>query len=227
MMRWSTAAAPGKGHYPMAAPLKVEFQFDFGSPNAYLAGLVLPEIEKRTGVKFDYVPVLLGGVYKATGNMSPFDSLRGIKNKPEYNALERHPFLRQHNITEFKPNPFFPVNTLTLMRGAVAAQFEGVFEPYFRAAYHHMWEEPKKMDDVDVFKAAFTSSGIDIERLMARAQQDDVRKRLLELTNDAVARGAFGSPTFFVGDEMFFGKDQLRDVEEEIVRQTSLVAKAS
>jgi 2-hydroxychromene-2-carboxylate isomerase len=106
------------------------------------------------------------------------------------------------------------------MRGAVAAQFEGVFEPYFRAAYHHMWEEPKKMDDPEVFRAAFASSGIDIDRLVTRAQQDDVKKKLIDLTNDAVARGAFGSPTFFVGKEMFFGKDQLRDVEESIVEQT-------
>ena len=210
----------------VATPLKVEFQFDFGSPNAYLAECAIPQIERRTGIKFDYVPVLLGGIYKLTGNMSPAESLRGIKNKLEYLALETQRFIRRHNITRFRQNPFFPVNTLMLMRGAVAAQFEGVFEPYFRAAYHHMWEEPKKMDDVDIFKAAFTSSGIDIERLMARAQQDDVRKRLLELTNDAVARGAFGSPTFFVGDEMFFGKDQLRDVEEEIVEQKGRMAKA-
>ena len=203
----------------MAAPLEVEFQFDFGSPNAYLAELVLPEIEKRTGVKFDYVPVLLGGVYKATGNMSPFDSLRGIKNKPEYNALETQRFLRRHNITKFKPNPFFPVNTLTLMRGAVAAQFEGIFEPYFRAAYHHMWVEPKKMDDLQVFREAFLSSGLDIDGLIARAQRDDVKKRLIENTSDAVARGTFGSPTFFVGNEIFFGKDSLRNVEEEIVAQ--------
>ena len=203
----------------MAAPLKVEFQFDFGSPNAYLAELVLPELEKRTGVKFDYVPVLLGGVYKATGNMSPFDSLRGIKNKPEYNALETQRFLRRHNITKFKPNPFFPVNTLTLMRGAVAAQFEGIFEPYFRAAYHHMWAEPKKMDDPQVFREAFLSSGLDIDGLIARAQRDDVKKRLIENTSDAVARGTFGSPTFFVGNEIFFGKDSLRNVEEEIVAQ--------
>ena len=192
----------------MAAPLKVEFHFDFGSPNAYLAELALPEIEQRTGVKFDYVPVLLGGVYKATGNMSPAESLRGIKNKPEYKALETERFMRRHNITKFKPNPFFPVNTLMLMRGAVAAQFEGVFEPYFRAAYHHMWVEPKKMDDPEVFRDAFMSSGIDIDRLIARAQQDDVKKKLIDNTNNAVARGAFGSPTFFVGDEMFFGKDQ-------------------
>jgi 2-hydroxychromene-2-carboxylate isomerase len=203
----------------MAAPLEVEFQFDFGSPNAYLAELVLPEIEKRTGAKFNYVPVLLGGVYKATGNMSPFDSLRGIKNKPEYNALETQRFLRRHNITKFKPNPFFPVNTLTLMRGAVAAQFEGIFEPYFRAAYHHMWVEPKKMDDPQVFREAFLSSGLDIDGLIARAQRDDVKKRLIENTSDAVARGTFGSPTFFVGNEIFFGKDSLRNVEEEIVAQ--------
>ncbi len=203
----------------MASPLKVEFQFDFGSPNAYLAEYAISGIEKRTGVKFDYVPVLLGGIYKATNNMSPFDSLRGIKNKPEYNALETQRFIRRHNITKFKQNPFFPVNTLMLMRGAVAAQFENVFEPYFRAAYHHMWEEPKKMDDVETFRQAFISSGIDIDKLIARAQQDDVKKKLIDVTTDAVNRGAFGSPTFFVGTEMFFGKDQLRDVEDSIVEQ--------
>ena len=203
----------------MAAPLKVEFHFDFGSPNAYLAGLVLPEIEQRTGVKFDYVPVLLGGVYKATGNMSPGESLRGIKNKPEYNALETERFRRRHNIAKFKSNPFFPVNTLMLMRGVVAAEFEGLFEPYFRAAYHHMWVEPKKMDDPQIFRDAFLSSGIDIDRLIARAQQDDVKKKLIDNTQNAVARGEFGSPTFFVGDEMFFGKDKLREVEESIVEQ--------
>ena len=203
----------------MAEPLRVEFHFDFGSPNAYLAELVLPGIEQRTGVKFDYVPVLLGGVYKATGNMSPGKSLRGIKNKPEYNALETERFLRRHHITKFKSNPFFPVNTLMLMRGAVAAQFEGLFEPYFRAAYHHMWVEPKKMDDPQIFRDAFLSSGIDIDRLIARAQQDDVKKKLIDNTQNAVTRGEFGSPTFFVGDEMFFGKDRLREVEEEIVEQ--------
>jgi 2-hydroxychromene-2-carboxylate isomerase len=207
----------------VASPLKVEFQFDFGSPNAYLAEFAIPAIEKRTGVKFEYVPVLLGGIYKATNNMSPFDSLRGIKNKPEYQALETQRFIRRHSITKFRPNPFFPVNTLMLMRGAVAAQFENMFEPYFRAAYHHMWVEPKKMDDLEIFRNAFISSGIDIDRLTARAQQDDVKKKLIENTTDAVNRGAFGSPTFFVGEEMFFGKDQLRDVEESIIEQTAAV----
>lgn len=203
----------------MAGPLKVEFQFDFGSPNAYLADYAIPGIEQRTGVKFEYVPVLLGGVFKATNNKSPFESLRGIKNKPEYQALEMQRFLRRYNITKFRPNPFFPVNTLMLMRAATAAKFENMFEPYFRAAYHHMWEEPKKMDDPEVFRTAFLSSGIDIDRLIARAQDDDVKKKLIDVTTDAVNRGAFGSPTFFVGTEMFFGKDQVRDVEDSIVEQ--------
>jgi len=155
--------------------------------------------------------------------MSPFESLRGIKNKPEYQALETQRFIRRHNITKFTPNPFFPVNTLMLMRGAVAAQFENVFDPYFRAAYHHMWVEPKKMDDLEIFRNALISSGIDIDKLIARAQQDDVKKKLIENTTDAVNRGAFGSPTFFVGQEMFFGKDQLRDVEESIIEQMGAV----
>ena len=203
----------------MVSPLKVEFQFDFGSPNAYLAEFVIPGIEKRTGVKFEYVPVLLGGIYKATGNMSPSESLRGIKNKPEYQALETQRFMRRHNITKFTSNPFFPVNTLMLMRGVVAARYENMFEPYFRAAYHHMWVEPKKMDELQIFRDAFISSGLDIDRLIARAQQDDVKKKLIDNTQNAVARGEFGSPTFFVGDEMFFGKDRLREVEESIVEQ--------
>jgi 2-hydroxychromene-2-carboxylate isomerase len=208
----------------MASSLKVEFQFDFGSPNAYLAELALPAIERRTGVKFDYVPVLLGGVYKATNNMSPFESLRGIRNKPEYQALETRRFIARHNITSFTPNPFIPVNTLLLMRGAVAAQLENMFEPYFRAAYRHMWEDPKKMDDPEVFRRAFASSGVDIDRLIARAQQDDVKKKLIDNTTDAVERGVFGSPTFFVGKEMFFGKDQLRDVEDSILEQIGTAA---
>lgn len=206
----------------MPSQVRVEFQFDFGSPNAYLAELVLPGIEARTSVKFKYVPVLLGGIYKGTGNMAPSDSLRGIKNKPEYLKLETERFIRRHGIKKFTPNPFFPVNTLMLMRGAVAAKFEGLFEPYFRAAYNHMWIEPKEMDDPEVFRAAFKSSGIDIDRLIARAQQDDVKRQLIKDTNDAVARGVFGSPTFFVGSEMFFGKDQLRDVEEAIVLQSAI-----
>ena len=189
----------------MGNPLKVEFQFDFGSPNAYLAELAIPGIEQRTGVKFQYVPVLLGGIFKATNNMSPFESLRGIRNKPEYQALETQRFIRRHNVTKFTNNPFFPVNTLMLMRGAVAARFENMFDPYFRAAYHHMWVEPKKMDDLAIFRDAFISSGIDIDRLIARAQQDDVKKKLIEDTTDAVNRGAQASIEPFRCSPMFGG----------------------
>jgi len=206
------------------SPPAPQFMFDFGSPNAFLSHEAIPAIEQRANVKFEYVPVLLGGIFKATNNKSPAETLAGIKNKREFHALETERFLKRFAVKPYVWNPFFPVNTLMLMRGAVAARFEGVFDPYFRAAYHHMWEEPKKMDDLEVFRSAFISSGIDIEKLIARAQQDDVKKRLIELTTDAVNRGAFGSPTFFVGNEMFFGKDQLRDVEESIVEQTSRVA---
>src|SRR5467141_1083392 len=111
-----------------------QFMFDVGSPNAFLSHEAIPGIEQRTGVKFEYVPILLGGIYKATGNMSPSESLRGIKNKPEYQALETQRFMRRHNITKFTSNPFFPVDTLMLMRGVVAARYENMFEPYFRAA---------------------------------------------------------------------------------------------
>jgi 2-hydroxychromene-2-carboxylate isomerase len=198
---------------------KVQFQFDFGSPNAYLAARVIPEIERRTATKFEHVPVLLGGIYKLTGNSSPANYLRGIRNKGEYMARETERFIRRHGITNFHRNPFFPVNTLQLMRGVVAAEAEGVFWPYFQAVYHHMWEEPKKMDDPAVMREALVSSGIDADRIIARSQDADVKNRLMALTQDAVDRGAFGSPTFFVDDEMFFGKDQLRDVEEEILAQ--------
>ena len=197
---------------------KVEFHFDFGSPNAYLAHLVIPQIQQRTGTKFEYVPVLLGGVFKLTNNRSPAESLRGIKNKPEYEELERQRFVRRHAITRFSFNPFFPVNTLLIMRGAVAAQLEGSFERYVDEVFRHMWAEPKKMDDPDVVRTALTQSGLDAARLLARVQEPAVKDRLLKHTEASVARGTFGSPTFFVGEEIFFGKDRLRDVEEEILR---------
>ena len=196
---------------------KVEFHFDFGSPNAYLAHRVIPEIEQRTGAKFDYVPVLLGGVYKLTGNRSPAESLTGVKNKPDYERLETARFIRRHGITRFRPNPFFPVNTLTIMRGAIAAQKLGVYERYVDEIYRHMWSEPKKLDDPAVLRAALLESGFDAARFEELVQDPDVKARLLDNTERSVARGTFGSPTFFVGDEIFFGKDRLRDAEGAIV----------
>jgi 2-hydroxychromene-2-carboxylate isomerase len=197
---------------------KVEFHFDFGSPNAYLAHLVVPEIERRTDAKFDYVPVLLGGVFKMTNNRSPAESMAGIKNRLEYEQLERQRFIRRHGITQFAWNPFFPVNTLLIMRGAVAAQFAGVFARYVAEVFKAVWAEQKKMDDPEAVRDVLRQSGFDADSLLARCQDPEVKERLLKNTQESVARGAFGSPTFFVGSEIFFGKDRLRDVEEEIVR---------
>jgi 2-hydroxychromene-2-carboxylate isomerase len=197
--------------------VSVEFHFDFGSPNAYLAHRVIPAIEARSGTRFRYVPVLLGGVFKATNNRSPAEALKGIKNKPEYEKLETERFIRRHNITQFRRNPFFPVNTLQIMRGAVAAEIDGTFPRYVEVVFHHMWEEPKKMDDPEVIRTALDASGLDGVRTIERIQDLEVKERLLHNTEQSVARGTFGSPTFFVGDEIFFGKDRLRDVEEAIL----------
>jgi 2-hydroxychromene-2-carboxylate isomerase len=198
----------------------VQFHFDFGSPNAYLSHKVLPEIERRTGAKFDYVPILLGGIFKATNNRSPAEAFANIKNKFEYERLEIKRFVEKHGLSRFRMNPFFPVNTLTLMRGAVAMKMDGDFARYVDAVFHHMWEEPKKMDDPAVICAALDESGLDGGKILERTQDPRVKEQLVRNTEDSVARGAFGSPTFFVGDEMFFGKDRLRDVEDEIAAKS-------
>jgi 2-hydroxychromene-2-carboxylate isomerase len=196
--------------------MQVEFHFDFGSPNAYLAHRIIPAIEARTGARFRYVPVLLGGVFKATGNRSPAETLAGIRNKPDYERLETERFIRRHQIEGFTRNPFFPVNTLQLMRGAAAAEIDGTLERYVDAMFHHMWEAPKKLDEPDVLRDALTASGLDADAIMARTQDPTVKARLIANTEASVARGTFGSPTFFVGDAIYFGKDRLRDVEEAI-----------
>ena len=198
----------------MVAKTIPQFMFDFGSPNAFLSHEAIPAIEQRSGVKFEYIPVLLGGIFKATNNKSPAETLAGVKNKREFMQLETDRFVRRFNVKPYVWNPFFPVNTLNLMRGAIAAQAEGVFEKYVEAAFHHMWVEPKKMDDPEVAVKALTESGLDGAKLFTRAQEPELKARLVENTQSAVERGAFGSPTFFVGREMFFGKEQLREVEE-------------
>ena len=196
---------------------KVEFLFDFGSPNAYLSHLVIPEIEKRTGAKFVYLPVLLGGVFKLTNNRSPAEAFAGVRNKPEYQKLETQRFVRRNGITRYRHNPFFPVNTLMIMRGAVAAQQLGLFERYVDEVYRHMWAEPKKLDDPAVLRAALLESDLPADRLFELVQTAPVKEALLAETQRAVDRGTFGSPTFFVDDDIYFGKDTLRDVEEAIV----------
>jgi 2-hydroxychromene-2-carboxylate isomerase len=197
--------------------VQAEFHFDFGSPNAYLAHRVIPAIESRTGARFRYIPVLLGGVFKATGNRSPAEAFAGIHNKIAYERAETERFIRRHRIEGFVRNPFFPVNTLQMMRGAAAAELDGGLDRYVGAMFHHMWEAPKKMDEPDVLRDALISSGLDAAAVMVRMQDKAVKARLIANTAMSVQRGSFGSPTFFVGDVMFFGKDRLRDVEEALM----------
>lgn len=193
-----------------------EFLFDFASPNAYLAHRVLPQIEARTGVKFSYTPVLLGGLFKLTGNQAPMAAYAGIPNKLAYEMLELRRFVARHKLSAFQMNPFFPVNTLLIMRAAVAAEMDGVLAEFAEAGFHHMWEAPKKMDDRAIVAEALAASGLDAERLLARAQEHEVKAKLMANTDDAAKRGAFGIPTFFMGEEMYFGKNTLREVEDEL-----------
>lgn len=199
----------------------VKFLFDFGSPNAYLSHKVIPAIEARTGVRFEYVPILLGGIFKLTGNQSPATAFGKIRNKPDYERLEMRRFIARHGLSQFKSNPHFPVNTLQLMRGAVAAQQAEVFEAYVDAIYPCMWEQGLKMDDPQVFGNAMRQAGLPADRIFELIQTDAVKSRLVANTDAAVEAGAFGSPSFLVGTELYFGKDRLRDVEEEIVRQSA------
>ena len=194
----------------------VIFYFDFGSPNAYLAHKVIPDIEQRTGAKFSYVPALLGGIFKATGNQSPAQAFAGIPSKLAYERKETQRFVRRHGITEFAMNPHFPVNTLQIMRGAVAAQRAGVFEAYVEAVFQAMWVKGLKMDDAAVIKAAFEDAGLPADRLIELMGDPGVKAKLIENTEAAVAHGVFGSPSFLVEGELYFGKDRLRDVEEAI-----------
>ena len=196
-----------------------EFHFDFGSPNAYFCHKVLPALVQRTGVACTYVPVLLGGVFKLTNNKSPMEQFQGIRNKNEYGQLEMARFVRKHELTAYSRNPYFPVNTVQIMRGAIWARNQGKFEAYVDAVYCHMWEEGLKMDDPDVIRDALDVDGLDGAAMLVGIQDQAVKDELLSNTNASVERGTFGSPTFFVGDEIFFGKDRLVEIEEEIERQ--------
>ena len=197
---------------------KLIFYFDFGSPNAFLSHRLIPAIERRTGAKFTYVPILLGGLFKLTGNQSPATAFAGIKNKPAYNRREMQRFIAQHGIDDFRPNPFFPINTLQLMRGAIAAQEAGVFAAYVDRIYDDMWTRGLDMGQPERVMTSLTEAGLPVEQILALSQTAAVKQRLLDNTQAAFEQGAFGSPSFLIGDELYFGKDRLRDVEDEIMR---------
>jgi 2-hydroxychromene-2-carboxylate isomerase len=195
-------------------PKTVDFIFDFASPNAYLADKVLRDIAARTGAAINYIPCLLGGIFKATGNQAPMIAFAPVKGKMAYEMLETRRFIARHALTQFSMNPHFPVNTLVMMRGAIVAQIDGRLAEYIDAGLVMMWEQGLKMDEAAVYVAAMDAAGFDGAGIMARTQEPDVKAALIANTESAVARGAFGIPTFFVSDEMFFGKERLGQLEE-------------
>ncbi|MDG1662905.1 MAG: 2-hydroxychromene-2-carboxylate isomerase [Pseudomonadales bacterium] len=194
----------------------IDFVFDFASPNAYLAYQLLPSIAERNGAEITITPCLLGGIFKATGNQPPMIAFGGVQGKLEYEQREISRFVKKHDLQKYQFNTHFPVNTLILMRAAIVAGDEGRLAEYIDAGLVAMWENNKKMDDPEVFVAVMNDAGFDGANLFERTQDPSIKQRLMDNTAQAVRRGAFGVPTFFVGSEMFFGKDRLVQVEEEL-----------
>ncbi len=197
---------------------EIEFLFDFGSPNAFLVHRAIPTIEARGSVRFTYVPALLGGIFKATGNQSPMQAWGHVASKRAYDRLEIERFCVAHGIVDFAMNPHFPVNTLAIMRGAVAAHGLGLFEAYVEAMFAGMWAKGLKLDDPAVVVATLNAAGLPLAKLLAEAQSDLTKQSLVTTTAHAVQRGVFGSPSFFVGEALYFGKDRLRDAVEAAER---------
>ena len=197
---------------------KVEFIFDFGSPNAYYAYKVLPGIVQRTGAELLVYPVLLGGLFKITGNQPPMLAFGGVKGKLDYELLENKRFAEKHGLEDFTFNAHFPVNTVSLMRGLLAAEELDCAQQYIDVVLAAMWELSLKMDDPDVISTVLDNGGLDASALMALSQTPAIKDKLKANTQAAADRGAFGVPTFFVGDEMFFGKDRLGQVEEALLQ---------
>ncbi|MBA4161118.1 MAG: disulfide bond formation protein DsbA [Novosphingobium sp.] len=195
-------------------PVEIEFLYDFGGPNSWFVHRAIPAIEAAGKVKFRYVPVLLGGIFKATGNQPPLMSYGHVTSKVAYDRLEMERFMARHHITGFQFNPHFPVNTLLAMRGAVAAERLGCGPAYREAIYTALWQDGLKLDDPAVWAEVLAEAGLDAAALGAAVEDPEVKAALVASTESAVARGAFGVPTFFLGNEMWFGKDRLRDCVE-------------
>jgi 2-hydroxychromene-2-carboxylate isomerase len=197
----------------------VELLFDFASPNVYFAYRVLPELLARTGAELIVTPCLLGGLFKLTNNRAPFEAFGPVKGKMAYELLEIQRFVASHKLTKFRMNPHFPVTSRILMRGLVAAQMNGdaaAYTAYIEAGLQGMWEDGLKMSEGDVFVERMNAAGLDGAALLAADQTPEVKQKLLDLTQAAADRGAFGLPTLFVGKEMFFGKERLGQVAEQL-----------
>ena len=189
-------------------PKTIEFLFDVGSPTTYLAYRRLPAIAARTGANIDYIPVLLGGIFKATGNAPPgLGASRG-----RWMQVDMARYAAREGIM-LAQNPDFPINTITMMRMLTAARGTAEFAPLLEALFSAMWENPRNMGDPAVLTATLKTVGLDPDVHLRRAADPEAKGALLAATKYAVSRGAFGAPTFFVGDEIFFGQDRLDWVE--------------
>jgi len=192
----------------------VEFYFDFGSPYSYLAYKALPAIAAARGAQIVWRPMLLGGVFKATGNHSPAE----IPAKSRWMQQDMQRWAARYGAA-FRFNPHFPINTLVLMRGAVGMQLRGAdFHAYTAAVFHAMWGEPRNLGDPAELAAVLRQAGLDADAFAALANDEAVKAQLKKQTEEAVARGVFGAPTFFVGDEMFWGQDRLDFVAAALAR---------
>jgi 2-hydroxychromene-2-carboxylate isomerase len=200
-------------------PRIVEFYFDYGSPFSYIAHTRLPDMLRRTGGEAQYRIMLLGGVFQLTGNSSP--AVSPLKWPNSQRDLER--YLKKYQVP-YQRNPYFPVNTLKAMRGAVVAEAEGILPRYTEAVFAGMWRDALKMDDEAVLARVLDAAGIDPARLLPRIAEDAVKQKLKSYTEAAVKRGVFGAPTFFVEDEMFFGQDRLNFVEDALRGRSYLSA---
>ena len=192
---------------------QVEFLFDFGSPATYLAYRRLPAIVEAAGATIVWTPILLGGVFKATGNASPAT----VPAKGAYMTIDLNRFAARHKV-EFHMNPYFPINTLTLMRGAAGYQLHDPahFAAYIEAVFAAMWQAPKDLNNPEIVDAVLEDAHLDREEFHRLVARDDVKTTLKQNTEDAVSRGAFGAPTMFVRNDMFFGQDRLEMVAERL-----------
>lgn len=191
---------------------EIEFLYDFGSPNAYLVHKALPALAARHGATVRTLPILLGGVFKATNNQSPMQAFAGVTGKLAYQRREIARFMSRHGI-DFAMNPHFPVMTIGVMRGAVFSQGKDWESKYLNTVFDALWVHGDKMDDPATIARVLTAAGLPADQIMAATQTDPVKQGLIDATGAAVARGVFGAPTMFVGDEMFFGKDALGDLD--------------
>ena len=193
----------------------IEFYYDFGSPYSHMAYHVLPAIAARTGAEIVNRPMLIGGVFKLSGNRSPIEKDEGVPLKIAYRWNEIQRYAKRHGITH-NQNPHFPVNTLNLMRGAIYAQGKPWEADYTAAMWAAVWRDGKKMDDPAVIGEVLSAAGLPTEEIFAAVQDPAIKQALIDATDAAVGRGIFGAPIMFVGDEMFFGKDSLTELEYAI-----------